>query len=84
MIEILVLQALAHHARGDAPSASAFLERAVTMAEPEGYVRVFTEAGPAVAVLLRTAAKQAASRDYARLLCPARAGPGPAARRARP
>jgi LuxR family maltose regulon positive regulatory protein len=77
VIEILVLQALAHHARGDVPAALGFLGRAVTLAEPEGYVQVFTEAGPAVAVLLRTAAKQAASRDYARRLLAAASGPGP-------
>src|SRR6266508_3319564 len=39
-IEILVLQALAHHALGDMPAALAPLERALTLAEPEGYVRM--------------------------------------------
>ena len=43
VIEILVLQALAHHAGGDTPGALAPLERALTLAEPEGYVRVFVE-----------------------------------------
>jgi len=37
----LVLQALTHHASGDTPGALAPLERALTLAEPEGYVRVF-------------------------------------------
>ena len=46
VIEILVLQALAHHARGNRPAALAALQRAVTLAEPEGYVRVFVDAGP--------------------------------------
>jgi LuxR family maltose regulon positive regulatory protein len=77
VIEILVLRALAHQALGDPPAALGFLTRAVTMAEPEGYVRVFAEAGPAVAALLRAAAKQTASRDYARRLLAAANGPGP-------
>ncbi len=38
VIEILVLQALAHEAKGDIPPALASLERALTLAEPEGYV----------------------------------------------
>jgi LuxR family maltose regulon positive regulatory protein len=46
VIEILVLQALAHQARGDIPAALAALQRALTLAEPEGYVRSFTDEGP--------------------------------------
>ena len=76
VIEILVVRALAHQALGDVPAALGLLDRAVTMAEPEGYVQVFAEAGPAVAALLRVAAKQAASRDYARRLLAAAGGPG--------
>ena len=55
VIEILVLQALAHQARGDIPAALASLERAVTLAEPEGYVRIFVDEGPPMASLLRAA-----------------------------
>jgi LuxR family transcriptional regulator, maltose regulon positive regulatory protein len=44
-IEILVLQALAHQALGDIPAALAPLERALTLAEPEGYVRMFVDEG---------------------------------------
>ena len=36
-IEILVLQALAHQRRGDTRAALVPLERALTLAEPEGY-----------------------------------------------
>jgi LuxR family transcriptional regulator, maltose regulon positive regulatory protein len=53
VIEILVLQALADHARGDVPDAVAALERALTLAEPEGYVRAFAGEGPPMASLLR-------------------------------
>ncbi len=51
-IEILVLQALAHQAQGDTSAALAPLERALSLAEPEGYVRVFVSEGPPMARLL--------------------------------
>ena len=68
VIEILVLQALAHQTPGDIPAALACLERAVTLAEPEGYVRVFADEGPPMASLLRAAAKQGIARNYVRRL----------------
>jgi LuxR family transcriptional regulator, maltose regulon positive regulatory protein len=68
VIEILVLQALAHQARGDIPAALACLERALTLAEPEGYVRVFADEGTAMASLLRAVAKEGAARSHARRL----------------
>jgi LuxR family maltose regulon positive regulatory protein len=58
IIEILLLQALAHQARGDIPAALVPLERALTLAEPEGYVRIFVDAGLPLAALLEEAAKQ--------------------------
>ena len=63
-----MLQALAHQALGDIPAALACLERAVTLAEPEGYVRVFVDEGPPMASLLRAAAKQGTARNYVRRL----------------
>jgi LuxR family maltose regulon positive regulatory protein len=67
-IEILVLQALAHHMRGDIPAALVPLERALTLAEPEGYVRIFVDEGPPMAALLEAAAKRRIASDYARQL----------------
>ncbi len=58
VIEILVLQALAHQARGDVPAALPALERALSLAEPEGYVRMFAAEGPPMASLLRRMAKR--------------------------
>jgi LuxR family maltose regulon positive regulatory protein len=52
VIEILVLQALAHEAKDDIPLALASLERALTLAEPEGYARIFVDEGPPMAGLL--------------------------------
>jgi LuxR family transcriptional regulator, maltose regulon positive regulatory protein len=64
IIEILVLQALTHQARGDLPGALAALERALTLAESEGYVRVFVGEGSPMASLLRAAAKQGITPSY--------------------
>ena len=69
-----MLRALAHQALGDIPAALASLDRAVRLAEPEGYVRVFADEGPAMAALLRAAAKQGIRRDYVRRLLAAVSG----------
>ncbi|MFF2847601.1 LuxR C-terminal-related transcriptional regulator [Streptomyces sp. NPDC058001] len=63
-IEILVLQARAHNAHGDAPAALAALERALTLAEPQGHVRVFVDDGPPIATLLRTLVRQRPNWAY--------------------
>ena len=52
VIEILALLALAHAAQGDIPLALVSLERALTLAEPEGYVRLFVDEGEANGGLL--------------------------------
>ncbi len=52
IIEILVVQALAHQAQGNHPLAFVALERALTLAEPEGYLRLFVDEGEAVRLLL--------------------------------
>jgi LuxR family transcriptional regulator, maltose regulon positive regulatory protein len=67
-IDILVVQALARHARGDPAGALASLARAVALAEPEGYVRVFIDEGPPMVVLLKLAARQPAAPSYLRRL----------------
>ena len=64
VIEILVLQALAHQAQGDIPAALLPLERALTLAEPEGYVQIFVDEGPPMAILLEAAAKHGISPNY--------------------
>jgi ATP/maltotriose-dependent transcriptional regulator MalT len=74
VIEILVLRALAHQALGDIAAALACLGRAVTLAEPEGYVRVFADEGPPIAALLRAAAKRGIRPDYVRRLLAAASG----------
>ncbi|GHO87536.1 LuxR C-terminal-related transcriptional regulator [Dictyobacter formicarum] len=60
VIEILMLQALAHQAQGDISAALVPLERALSLAEPEGYVRMFVDEGPPMALLLKEATKHGA------------------------
>jgi LuxR family maltose regulon positive regulatory protein len=52
-IEALALQAVALMAQDDKSGALAALRRALTFAEPEGYVRVFADEGKPMVVLLR-------------------------------
>ncbi|MFN8488909.1 MAG: LuxR C-terminal-related transcriptional regulator [Caldilineaceae bacterium] len=56
VIEMLVLQALAHQAQGNQPSALDALERALTLAggptRAEGYVRIFVDEGEAMRLLI--------------------------------
>jgi LuxR family maltose regulon positive regulatory protein len=68
VVEILVLQALDEQSRGDAPAALVSLGRALAVAEPEGYVRVFVDEGPPMSTLLALAAKHGIARTYARQL----------------
>lgn len=53
MLEILILQALAHHARKETPQAHQALHQALTLARAEGYQRLFLDEGPAMIDLLR-------------------------------
>jgi LuxR family maltose regulon positive regulatory protein len=64
VIEILILQALAYHAQDRRSAALAALERALTLAAPEGYVRVFVDEGLPMAALLEDAAHAAVERAY--------------------
>ena len=53
VIDILVLQALAYQAQGEIRLALAPLERALTLAEPEGYFRIFVDEGAPMEALLK-------------------------------
>ncbi|MEZ4710134.1 MAG: LuxR C-terminal-related transcriptional regulator [Caldilineaceae bacterium] len=63
-IEILLLQALAHQMLDDIPAALLSLERALTLAEPENYVRVFLDEGTSMRQLLRAAAARGIMHTY--------------------
>jgi LuxR family maltose regulon positive regulatory protein len=68
VIEILALQALAYKAQGDTPQALISLERALTLAEPEGFIRIFADEGPPMAGLLYEALSSGIAPDYVRRL----------------
>jgi LuxR family maltose regulon positive regulatory protein len=51
-LDILLVQALAHEAQGNRPQALAALKRALTLAKPEGYVRIFVDEGEPMRLLL--------------------------------
>lgn len=51
-IEILVLQALIHHALGEHSQAMSALNQALKLAEPEGYARLFLDEGESMRLLI--------------------------------
>jgi LuxR family maltose regulon positive regulatory protein len=67
-IEILGLRALAYQAQGKLDEALPALERALTLGEPEGFVRIFVDGGPPMARLLHQAAGRGIAANYARKL----------------
>ncbi|MCJ7537779.1 MAG: LuxR C-terminal-related transcriptional regulator [Anaerolineales bacterium] len=68
LIEILVLQALSLQAQGDPVQAITTLERAITLAEPEGFIRIFVDEGPPMAHLLYEAISRGIAPNYVRRL----------------
>jgi LuxR family maltose regulon positive regulatory protein len=68
VIEILLLQALAHQAQGNLAPALRALQRALQLAEPEGYVRIFVDEGPPMARLLYEALSQDVEAEMIRRL----------------
>jgi LuxR family transcriptional regulator, maltose regulon positive regulatory protein len=77
VIEILVLQALALQMRDDTPAAALVpLERALTLAEPEGYARIFVDEGVRMAGLLHAAEQRRIAPAYSRQLLSAFDAPG--------
>lgn len=62
-IEILLLQSLAYAALGDSAQARIPLQRALELAEPEGYVRLFVDEGAPLARLLERELDAGGSRQ---------------------
>jgi LuxR family maltose regulon positive regulatory protein len=63
-LEILVIQSLSYKAQNDIDSAHEPLKRALSLAEPQGYVRLFVDEGLPMAQLLLAIAKQKISPGY--------------------
>jgi LuxR family maltose regulon positive regulatory protein len=64
VLEILVLHALALEVQGNRPGALSTLRRALALAEPEGYIRLFVDEGPPMFALLRHAHARGIASDY--------------------
>ncbi len=68
-IELLALRALALHACGETSQALIMLQRSLMLAEPEGHIRTFTDAGtPLAALLERVATTDVELSSYAHTL----------------
>jgi LuxR family maltose regulon positive regulatory protein len=63
-IEILILQALSRQLQGDTPAALAYLERALMLAEPEEYARIFLDEGAGMGYLIAEAAGRGIRPNY--------------------
>jgi LuxR family maltose regulon positive regulatory protein len=69
IIETMLLKALALQAQGDTAQALIALERALSLAEPGGFVRIFVDEGPPMARLLHEVAARGVAPEYvARLM----------------
>lgn len=74
LIDVLVLQARLHAARGDASQAGEKLTEALALAEPGGFIRPFLDQGPELAGLLDRLLQQNSALPYARHIRNAFAG----------
>jgi LuxR family maltose regulon positive regulatory protein len=80
VLEILILQALAFSTAGKGTEALAILERALTLAEPHGYIRLFVDEGAPMVALLRQAYAGGIAPDYVTMLLSAAGAPNLPAR----
>jgi LuxR family maltose regulon positive regulatory protein len=76
-IEVLALQTVAFHETGEQDRALVALEKALSLAEPGGYVRTFLDEGDPMGDLLERAVLEGVSVDYARSLLGAFESPAP-------
>jgi LuxR family transcriptional regulator, maltose regulon positive regulatory protein len=67
-IEALILLALAHQGKKETEQALAALERALALAQPEGYVRIFLDEGEAMTRLLCQAQSRQVGSGYTAVL----------------
>ncbi len=65
LIDLLTLQALAWDAQGDLSQALSSMERALRLAEPQGFVRIFLDKGVPIIRLLKETARRGIKAEYA-------------------
>ena len=64
VLEILVAQAFARQEQGNPPLALASLQRALTLAEPEGYVRLFVDEGQPMRLMMADCRQQMVKQKH--------------------
>lgn len=64
LIEILIIQSLVYEARGKTDQAISILEKAISKAEPGGFIRLFVDEGPPLARLLYEAYNRGIAQEY--------------------
>ena len=75
VLEVLLLRTLALQAQGDYTEALTALGRALTLAEPEGYIRLFLDEGVPMVTLLRQAYAHKIALEYVTTLLEAAGEP---------
>ena len=65
LVEVLCLQAKANYLKGDINTALSFLQHALTIARPEGFIRSFTDEGAPILHLLTFATRKGIEPEYA-------------------
>jgi LuxR family maltose regulon positive regulatory protein len=68
VLEVLAVQALVKHGRGDDAGALHILDRAVRLAAHEGHIRVLADEGAPMVTLLRLLAERRGAHPYTRVL----------------
>jgi LuxR family maltose regulon positive regulatory protein len=68
MIEILILQARLQQIKNDMSSALKFLQHAISLAEPQGYIRIFVDEGKPMQQLLTEAQSRQIMPGYVKTL----------------
>jgi len=63
-LKVMILQTVALHAHGEKDRAVQVLTEALTLAEPEGFIRIFVDEGEPMAQLLLEAASRGVMPDY--------------------
>jgi LuxR family maltose regulon positive regulatory protein len=63
-LKAMILQALAHQAHGERDRAVSLLGEALALAQPGGFVRLFVDEGPPMALLLTEVAARGTRPDY--------------------
>ncbi len=74
VIELTAMRAIGRAAAGDRDGAAVSLQQALSLAEPEGFVRLFVDMGPPIVPLLRDVASRTGASRYPRDLLPALEG----------